>query len=60
MNTRRHAFALAGVLTATALTGAVAIAGFSHHPSATTSSPPPAVVQVAPSPASPTHTWADD
>ena len=32
MNSRRHAFALAGALTATALTSAVAVAGFSHHP----------------------------
>jgi hypothetical protein len=60
MNTRRHAFALAGVLTATALTGAVAIAGFSHHPTATPSTPQPALVQVAPAPASPAHRWADD
>jgi hypothetical protein len=60
MNTRRHAFALAGVLTATALTGAVAIAGFSNHSTATPTIPQTAVVQVAPSPASPAHAWADD
>jgi hypothetical protein len=60
MITRGHAFALAGILTATALTGAVAIAGFSHHLSTNPSTPQPAVVQVVPSPASPTHSWADD
>ena len=60
MNTRRHAFALAGVLTATALTGAVAIAGFSRHPTATPTTPKAALVQVAPSPAPPAHRWADD
>ena len=60
MNTRRHAFALAGVLTATALTGAVAIAGFSHRPSATPSTPQPALVQIASSPVSPAPRWADD
>jgi hypothetical protein len=58
MHTRRHAFALAGLLTATALTGAVAIAGFSHRSAATRTQP--AVVQVTPSPAAPAHTWADD
>ena len=60
MNTRRHAFALAGVLTATALTGAVALAGFSHHSAATPTTPQAAVVQVASLPASPAHSWADD
>ena len=32
MNSRRHALALAGVLTATVLTGAFAVAGIVHHP----------------------------
>ncbi len=59
MNTRRHAFALAGVLTATALTGAIAVAGLTHHPSSST---PPAtpVVQLASQQAPQAPTWADD
>ena len=60
MHTRRHAFALAGLLTATALTGAVAIAGFSHRSAATPTRTQLAVAQVTPSPAAPAHTWADD
>ena len=37
MNSRRQVFALAGILTATALTGGVAVAGLTHaatHPAA--------------------------
>ena len=60
MNSRRQALALAGALTATVLTTAVAVAGFSHHPTA--SNAPSRVVRVAapaPAPAPAAH-WADD
>ena len=56
MNSRRQAFALAGALTATVLTTAVAVAGFSHHPTGS-NAPGPVVRVVAPGPAA--H-WADD
>jgi hypothetical protein len=58
MNSRRKALALAGALTATVLTTAVAVAGFSHHPTAS-KAPPPVVRIAAPAPASAAH-WADD
>jgi hypothetical protein len=51
MNSRRQVFALAGILTATALTGGVAVAGLTHHaahPVAT-----PAKVQVVQAPTAP-------
>jgi hypothetical protein len=54
MLSRPHAFALAGVLTATTLTGSFAIIGIAHHP--TTAKPAP-IVQIA-TPAA--QTWADD
>jgi hypothetical protein len=59
MNTRRNAFALAGILTATVVTGAFAAAGIVHRPSAAT---PPPVVQVASqsAPSAAATTWADD
>ncbi|HET7745196.1 MAG TPA: hypothetical protein VFK76_10690 [Gaiellaceae bacterium] len=63
MNTRRQAFALAGVLTATVLTAAAAFAGISHRPTAQhqpTSTQVAQVAQVAPqSPARPSQ-WEDD
>jgi hypothetical protein len=58
MNSRRNALALAGILTATVLTGGFAAAGIVHHPAAARPAP---IVQIAPRPAaSPTSTWADD
>lgn len=58
MNTRRNALALAGILTATVLTGAFAAAGIVHHPAAATPAP---VVQVSSQPAATAAThWADD
>ena len=60
MNSRRQAFALAGALTATVLTTAVAVAGFSHHPTGSNASAPVVrVVAPAPAPAPAAH-WADD
>ena len=59
MNSRRQALALAGALTATVLTSAVAVAGFSHHP--TGSKAPAPVVRIAtPTPPAPAAHWADD
>ena len=58
MNSRRQALALAGALTATVLTTAFAVAGFSHPPTGSQAATP--VVQiVAPSPAPAAH-WSDD
>jgi hypothetical protein len=58
MNSRRHAFALAAVLTATVLTGAFAAAGILHRPTAGAPAP---VVQIAPQPAAPAASaWMDD
>ena len=55
MISRRHAFVLAAVLTATTLTGLFAVIGLGHHP--TTSRPAAPIVQIA----TPTaRTWADD
>jgi hypothetical protein len=48
MNSRRQVFALAGILTATALTGGVAVAGLTHH--ATHPVVTPAKVQVVQAP----------
>jgi hypothetical protein len=51
MNSRRQVFALAGILTATALTGGVAVAGLTHaatHPAA-----PPPKVHVVQAPTAP-------
>ena len=60
MNSRRQALARAGALTATVLTTAVAVAGFSHHPTGS-KAPPPVVRVVAPAPApAPAAHWADD
>ena len=60
MNTRRHALALAGVLTATVLTGAVAISGLSHQLTAGTSNARAPVVRIATPTAAPAHAWMDD
>jgi hypothetical protein len=58
VNTRRHALALAAILTATVFTGAFAAAGIVDHRAASTPAP---VVQVAPAPAPmPASSWADD
>jgi hypothetical protein len=58
MNTRRDALVLAGVLTATVLTGGFAADGILHRPAAATPAP---IVHVSPqSAASPAPTWADD
>ena len=58
MNSRRNALVLAGVLTATVLTGAFAAGGILHRPAAATPAP---IVRVAPQPAGlPASTWADD
>jgi len=58
MHTRRNALVLAGVLTATVLTGAFAAGGILHRPAAATPAP---VVHISPQPAaSPASTWADD
>jgi len=58
MTTRRRAFALACILTATVFTGAFAAAGIVHRPATSTQAP---VVQIASQPAtSPAPTWADD
>jgi hypothetical protein len=58
MSSRRPAFALAAVLTATVLTGAFAAAGILHRPAARTQAP---VVQIAPQPPAPSaSTWVDD
>jgi hypothetical protein len=46
MQSRRQVFALAGMLTATALTGGVAAAGLTHHPAHRATVP--AKVQVVP------------
>ena len=51
MNGRRKVFALAGILTATALTGGVAVAGLAHN--ATQPAAPPAKVQLVQAPAAP-------
>jgi hypothetical protein len=58
MNSRRQALALAGALTTTVLTTAIALAGFSHHPTGS-KAPTPVVRIVAPAPAPAAH-WADD
>ena len=58
MNTRRNALALAGVLTATVLTGGFAVGGILHRPVAATPVP---IIHLSPrSAASPAPTWADD
>jgi hypothetical protein len=57
MTSRRPAFALAAVLTATVFTGAFAAAESSTAPAAGTPAP---VVQIAPQPAAPTSAWVDD
>jgi hypothetical protein len=58
MNTRRHAFALAAILTATVLTGAVAAAGIFHRP---TGAAPAPVIQIASHPTpQPAARRADD
>ena len=59
MNTRRHALALAGVLTATVLTGALALAGFSHQFAGRTSVAKTPVVRIA-TPAASSPAWMDD
>jgi hypothetical protein len=51
MNSRRRTFALAGVLTATALTGCIAIAGLTHSAPHPVAAPQPAQVQVIRTPA---------
>jgi hypothetical protein len=49
MNSRRQVFALAGILTATALTGGVAVAGLTHHATHPVATPAKVqVVQAAP------------
>jgi hypothetical protein len=59
MNTRRHAFVLAGALTATVFTAAAALAGIAHRPATQQPASTP-VVQVAPqSPVQPSR-WEDD
>jgi len=60
MNTRRHALSLAGVLTATVLTGALAIAGFSHQFTGGTSPVKSPVVRIATPAAAPASAWMDD
>jgi hypothetical protein len=60
MNSRRHAFALAGVLTATALTGALAVAGISNHQAASPTRAKAQVVQIATPPPQPAPRWEDD
>jgi hypothetical protein len=58
MNTRRSALVLAGILTATVLTGAVAAAGIFHHPAGRATAP---IVRIASQPAAqPAAHWADD
>ena len=59
MHTRRQAFMLAGALTATVFTAAVAFAGVSHSPAAAPRPAPAAIVQVAPQ-QTPAPRWADD
>ena len=59
MHTRRQAFMLAGALTATVFTAAVAFAGVSHSPAAVPRPAPAAIVRAAPQQA-PTPRWADD
>jgi hypothetical protein len=60
MNSRRHALALAGALTATVFTAVAAVAGISHRPAAHPSPAP--IVSVAPpaAPASSSAEWTDD
>jgi hypothetical protein len=64
MNSRRQAFALAAALTATALTSAVALAGFTHHPTGGSKpqTPPVQIASPAPTPAEhgPSQHWEDD
>ena len=60
MNTRRHALSLAGVLTATVLTGALAIAGLSHQFAGRTSVAKTPVVRIATPAAAPSPAWMDD
>jgi hypothetical protein len=53
MNNRRQIFALAGILTATALTGGVAVAGLTHqaaHPAATPAKAQVVQLPIAPAP----------
>ena len=58
MNTRRSALALAGILTATVLTGAIAAAGIFHRPAGPAPAP---IVRIASHPAAqPATHWADD
>jgi hypothetical protein len=47
IKTRWQAYALAGALTLTVLTGAGALFGLAHKPSAHAAAPAPAVVQAA-------------
>jgi hypothetical protein len=52
IKTRRQAFAVAGALTLTVLTGAGALFGLAHKPSPQAAAPTPVVVQqAAPAPA---------
>ena len=60
MNTRRHALSLAGVLTATVLTAALAIAGLSRQFAASTQTTKTPVVQIASPTAAPSQSWMDD
>jgi hypothetical protein len=56
MTSRRHALALAGALTVTVFTAAVAAAGFTHR-SAPAAATPAVAAQIAPAPAA---RWSDD
>ena len=60
MNTRRQAFMLAGALTATVFTAAVALAGVSHRPRAASPAAPTPVVQVAPQHQQAQQQWEND
>ena len=60
MNTRRHALTLAGVLTATVLTGALAITGLSHQLTGSASTAKAPVVRIATPTAAPAQGWMDD
>lgn len=60
MKTRFEAFALAGILALTVVTGGVALAGM-RHGAATPQAPAPVAAQVAPTAAAPTspQKWDD-
>ena len=60
ITSRRQALALAGALTVTVFTAAVAVGGFHHRPTAAATAPAVAT-QVAQNPApAPSPTWRDD